>query len=286
MASNEFSVEITIHCPVCNTRGQISVEKNIIDQSSRGVTAVNVAENLICQHSFVTYVDKNLNVRDAFVCDFKVEIPKLEGPDLEEYESPTNFDLSIIKINIMPSVMANILRAILMGAKIVYLSDQEFLDDHFYKFLEYIFGDSFNIDLIFVPLGGYKKNAKQYRNNVVFKDKKIIRDPNKIFEQSSLKIELAIVQQFYREYDEISCLILFKNEINKIERLIHQILKYHESQKEGQEFKTKEAIEHLNNQYKTTIPLSYLNFLLDIIESYFEIKLNRATKMADFMGLI
>ena len=140
MASNEFSVEITIHCPVCNNRGQISVEKNIIDQSSRGVTAVNVAENLICQHSFVTYVDKNLNVRDAFVCDFKVEIPKLEGPDLEEYESPTNFDLSIIKINIMPSVMANILRAILMGAKIVYLSDQEFLDDHFYKFLEYIFG--------------------------------------------------------------------------------------------------------------------------------------------------
>ena len=227
MTSNEFSVDITIHCPICNTRGQISVEKNIIDQSSRGVTAVNVAENLICKHSFVTYVDKNLNVRDAFVCDFKVEIPKLEGPDLEAFEPPTNFDLSIIKINIMPSAMANILRAILMGSKIIYLSDQEFLNDHLYKFLEYIFGDSFNIDLIFIPLNEYKKNTKQYRNKVVFKDKKILRDPNKIFDQASLKIELAIVQQFYREYDEVSCLILFKNEINKIERLIHQILKYH-----------------------------------------------------------
>jgi len=286
MESNEFSVDITIHCPVCNTRGQISVEKNIIDQSIRGVTAVNVAENLICKHSFVTYVDKNLHVRDAFVCDFKVDIPKIGGPELDEFEKPSNFDLSIIKINIMPTVMAYMIRAILMGSKIIYISDQEFLNEHLHRFLEYVYGDSFNIDLIFLPINIYKKNTKQYRNNVIFKDKKILRDPNKIFEQASLKIELAIVQQFYKEYDEISCLIMFRNEIHKIERLIHQILKFHKDQKEGQEFKTKEAIAYLNKKYKTTIPLPYFNFLLDIIETYFKIKLNRPTKMADFMGLI
>lgn len=286
MDSEELSVNIKIICPTCNTRGQISVKKNIIDRNKKGVTAINVAENLICKHSFITYVDKNLDIRDAFVCDFKVEIPQIEDPDLMKDDTPTNFDLGIIKINLMPSVLANIIRAVIMGEKIIFISEQEFLNEHFLRFFEYIFGDSFNMDLKFLALEEYKKRTKDYRTNIVFKDSKILRDPNKKVEKANLKFELSIAQQFFTEYDEITSLIIFKNEINKIERLIHKILKYHETQKEGQEFKTKEAIEYLNEIYKIVMPLPYLNFLLDIIETYYKVNLNRPTKTANFLGLI
>lgn len=286
MVSNEFLVNITIHCPICNTRGVVSCEKNIIDMNKRGITAINVAENLICEHSFVTYVDKNLNIRDSYACDFNIEIPKIEVPELENIKAPMNFDLSIIKINLMPSALTNIIRAILMGQKLVFLSDQEFLNEHYNRFLEYTFGDSFNLDLTFLKLKDYKKNKNDYKNHIVLDGRKVIRDNKKVIEHAKLNIELAIVRQFYKEYDGISSIFIFKNEINKIERIIHQIIKYHKSQKEGQEFRIKEAIEYISNIYKTTIQLPYFNFLLDITESYYKFNLNRPTKMADFMGLI
>lgn len=286
MVSDEFNVKIVIHCPICNKKGQINIEKNLIKESSRGVTAINVAEKLICEHSFVTYVDRNLDVRDSFVCDFKIEIPEIEVPEYESYEKPLNFDLSIIKINLIPSVLAKILRAVLMGVKIVFISDQEFLNERYIKFLEFVFGDVFNYDITFLMHEIYKKNKNDYKNHIVFHQGKIIRDENKMIEQSKLKIELAIVQQFFKEYDEVSSLILFKNEIHKIERIIHQILKFHKTQKEGQEFNTKEAIAYLNNIYTTNIPLPYIDFLLDIIENYFKTNLNRPTRMTNFFGLI
>ncbi|MFX1273601.1 MAG: hypothetical protein ACFFBP_11535 [Promethearchaeota archaeon] len=286
ISSDDLSVKIVVRCPICNTKGQMNIEKNIIDQNTKGITAINVAENLICEHSFVTYVDKNLVIRDSFVCDFKVEIPEIEDPELERFEAPNLFDISIIKLNLMPSVLAKLIKAILLGEKIVYISDQEHLNEHYLKFLQYIFGDTFNIEIIFLPLREYKRSSKDYREYFVLNGNNILRDNNKIIEQAKLKIENSIVQKFFRDYDDISSLILFKNEINKIERIIHQILKYHKSQKEGQEFRTPEAISYLNNIYKINIPLSYFNFLLDIIESYFVLDLNRPSKMTDFLGLL
>ncbi|MFX1273426.1 MAG: hypothetical protein ACFFBP_15435 [Promethearchaeota archaeon] len=286
MSSDEHSVKITIYCPICKTMGQVRIEKNIVTMSDKGVTAVNVAENLICEHSFVTYIDKNLDIRDSFVCDFRIEIPQIGVPEIETQDTKLNFDLSIVKINLIPSVLARIIRAVLMGEKIVFISEQEFLNGHYIRFLEYVFGATFNIDLIFLTNNDYKKNKKNYKNHIVIDSVKVIRDKKKLIEQSKLKIELAFVQQFYKEYDEITSLIIFKNEIDKIERIIHQILKFHKTQKEGREFNTKQAINYLRSIYKIIVPLPYFNFLLDIIESYFSINLNRPSKMIDFLGLM
>ena len=286
MSSKDLSVEIMIHCPICNKRGQIKIEKNIVKKSEKGVTAINVAKNLICEHSFITYVDKNLDVRDSFVCDFQIEIPKLEVQEYEGYKMPKNLDLSIVKINLMPSLLAKITRTILLGEKLLILSEHQFLNDHYQNFIEFVFGDTFKFDLIFLTHQEYKKNKKDYKNHVVLDGNKIINDHNKILEQSKLKIELTIVQQFYNEYDEISSLILLKNEIGKIERIIKEILNFHKTQKEGIQFRTKEALSYLNNIYKITIQLPYFKFLLDIIENYQKIDLNRPSKTVDFLGLL
>jgi len=286
MNPDELSVKISVYCPICKTLGQVSVAKNIIRRSERGVTAVNVAENLICKHSFITYIDKNLDIRDSFVCDFKAEIPEIEIPEFDISEKNLNFDLSIIKINLIPSLLAKIIRAVLMGTKIIFISEQEYLNNHYYRFLEYLFGNTFNLELKFLSKNEYKKNKKNYKDYIVFEGNEVKRDNNKIIEQTKLKIELAFVEQFYREYDEITSLIIFKNEIDKIERIIHHILKFHKMQKVGGEFKTKDALDYLSRIYKIIIPLPYFNFLLDIIENYFSFNLNRRTKMADFLGLM
>ncbi|MFX1275284.1 MAG: hypothetical protein ACFFBP_18680 [Promethearchaeota archaeon] len=286
MSSDEFTVKILIRCPVCNHKGQLEVEKNLVKTSTRGIAAINVAEKVICEHSFIAYIDKNLDVRDSFVCDFKIDIPQIEISEEKLYETPQNFDLSIIKINLMPTLLASVIRAVLIAKKIALISEHEFLNEHYLRFLEYVFGDVFNFDITFLTRQEFKKNRKDYKNHIVWDQGKLIKDDEKIIEQSKLKIELAFVQQFYKEYDEISSLIMFKNEIYKIERIIHEILRFHKKQNKDEEFDTKQVIEHLNNIYHTNIPLPYLNFLLEIIENYYAINLNRPSKMADFFGLI
>ena len=96
-------VGIEIHCPICSKKGIVEVEENLIRNSERGVSAINVAENLICSHSFVAYIDKNLSVRDSFITDFKIETPDVElEHKLIEAEIPSLdvIDVYLITINI------------------------------------------------------------------------------------------------------------------------------------------------------------------------------------------
>ena len=67
-------MDVKIECPKCNQSGSIKVEENIVKESLKGVTAINIAEDLICFHSFMIYIDKNFKVRDTFISDFKVGI--------------------------------------------------------------------------------------------------------------------------------------------------------------------------------------------------------------------
>jgi hypothetical protein len=71
--------KVEIRCPSCAKIGKIEIKESILSQSIRGITAVNIPENLICEHSFIAYIDKNLAVRDCFIADFQIEIPQLEN---------------------------------------------------------------------------------------------------------------------------------------------------------------------------------------------------------------
>ncbi len=44
---------IKINCPACNQVGQISVSDEIAKDTLRGLIAINIAENIICSHSFI-----------------------------------------------------------------------------------------------------------------------------------------------------------------------------------------------------------------------------------------
>ncbi|HEY0087334.1 MAG TPA: hypothetical protein VGB37_00730, partial [Candidatus Lokiarchaeia archaeon] len=105
IVESELTVKVEIRCPACNKRGVIKVSDNLVNKSARGITAINVAENLVCEHSFVAYIDKNMEVRDCFVCDFKLILPKIEIEKEKKEIIPKDFDIDILKYNLIPSLM-------------------------------------------------------------------------------------------------------------------------------------------------------------------------------------
>ncbi|GAH18324.1 unnamed protein product, partial [marine sediment metagenome] len=78
--------------------GKLEVEENIIKQSKRGIAAINVSEDFLCKHSFIAYIDKGFNVRDCFITDFKVELPRIELEQVVENNVPNKEIVDVIEL--------------------------------------------------------------------------------------------------------------------------------------------------------------------------------------------
>ena len=142
--------KLEIRCPICSKWKHIEIADDTTKNVSKGLLAINIASGMICEHSFIAYVDKNLTVRDCLVADFKIELPKsVPIEETEESISPETdtikFDL--IKLNIPDLLMAYVIKAILFGRKVVIILEQEFLYNHIKNFFQYIFDNSFEFDI-------------------------------------------------------------------------------------------------------------------------------------------
>ena len=127
MGLDDLTVEVEMSCPECNKRRLVKIEKNLVSKSTSGITAVDVGGSLVCDHSFVAYIDRNLIVRDTFICDFKIQLPQIESELKDDSEVEVDFDLDIIKFNIMPSLLVNVIKGVLEKKEIVILSEKEYL---------------------------------------------------------------------------------------------------------------------------------------------------------------
>ena len=142
-------VKVEIRCPACSKRGYIDVAEEIINKSSRGVTAVNIADGQICSHTFIAYIDKNLAVRDCFLTDFQIELPQIEAKQIiEDSEIPNSetVDVDLIKLNIPALTLTFILRAWFFRKPILFLYDGEFLHRHIENLFKFISKNSFEIE--------------------------------------------------------------------------------------------------------------------------------------------
>ncbi|MBD3341924.1 MAG: hypothetical protein GF353_22670, partial [Candidatus Lokiarchaeota archaeon] len=106
---------VKIHCPVCNTSGKIQVDESLLENNQKGITAVNIEESIICSHSFVTYIDKNYNVRDSFVSDFKIDLPDIKIQKerrLNEFKHLDKMNLDSLLSEISAVELASILNGV------------------------------------------------------------------------------------------------------------------------------------------------------------------------------
>lgn len=274
---------VLVKCPLCSAIDRIDVDEAIIEQSERGVTAVNVEKNYICPHSFVAYIDTNFIVRDCFITDFKVELPQITIDASENFLLKKNFDQYLILINIKPLTLSYILRCCLLKKKFIFINDMTLLNSHLLGFLKYIFSDSFDYELTILSTNEYKKKKKEYKKYIVFSNNRIKRDKLDILKEKQVKVEKFILQKFQAENDPESSLIILRNEIYKIFKIITSIIDY--SVNNNKPINIKLIVDQILEKFTVTISKSYLKFLILVMKEYFKIEF-ADTNINDFIELI
>ena len=270
---------VRIDCPTCGRHGFIEVEENIVKDSERGVTAVNVANHLVCEHSFIAYIDKNFNLRDAFVTDFKVELPEINinrQYSSAQVDLSDKIDLYLLSLNLPALTLTFILRACFNDKKVLLINDLDVINKHLKNFFDHIFQDSFKYDISIQSLKSYKKNKKEFKDYIVIDRNTILNDKSKLINLKLIKIEKAIVQKFLGELDPKTSLIIIKSEVYKAYTLAKEITQMNENLKEIEMLTSRFMIDHFERSYKVRIEKEYLDFLTGIVTNYFKVKVQQA----------
>ena len=258
------------------------MDENIINQSSRGITAINISRFPPCKHSFIAYLDKNLSVRDCFVMDFQIELPEMEPAqiidDMEIPDSET-VDIDLIKDNIPALPLTYLIRSFFYGQEILFLHENESVYSHIENVLQFLSKGTFKNKFSIKGQLDYKKNKKHFKNHVVFDSHKTINDKNKILNPKDIKIERRIIQKFLAEIDPKSSLIILKNEVQKAFELSKLIVDYLDVYDKNEDLLPKVISNYLSKKLGQNINEDYLKFLIQIITKYHRVNFST---MLDF----
>lgn len=279
--------KLEVRCPSCSNRGYIEVSEEEVEKASRGVFAVNVLEGVACEHSFVAYVDKNLAVRDTFIADFQLELPELvpdQDIEPEETEKLEEIDVSLIKLNFTASLLTHIIRAILFKKKIILLFDQSYMVDDIHKFIDYITLNSFEPNLHVVT--GEQYDMKIIQGAVILDGNIIIKDDEKILNPKKLGVERSLVRKFLAEYEPKPSLIYLQNGLQKAYELSKTVVDIVSNLKKKEKVYSKNIIDEIARRNNVKIQLPYLDFLYDIVENYFDVKVPKSSNISNFLSTL
>jgi hypothetical protein len=265
--------EVLIICPACGKKGNITISNEELNKTGRGLLAVNIPKKTICNHSFTTYIDRNAEVRDYFMVDFEVSLPDLSSMDKDPAEDISKdkiMDIDLIRLNLPAATLTYILRSIFSKQKIVLITNQEFLREHFHNFFEFITEQSFKTDISVISEDEYMQNKKDYKKTMVFKRTEIINNYKDLIDKKTLRIEKMIVNKFLSEGDLGYGYIILKNEIFKAYKFSKKFVEIIENWKhQGKELNTLKIAYEIEKEFNVDINNQYLRFLMGIIESYF-----------------
>jgi hypothetical protein len=267
-------------------RGKIEVSEDEVKSSTRGLFAVNIPGGIVCSHSFIAYIDKNLTVRDTYTADFQIELPAIESKEEEEVESSLTdlIDVSIIKLNLTITNLAYIFHAMIYNNKILVVSEQDFLFEKFKEFFNYITKDSYELNIEFKNKNSFHK--RNYKDYVILKGSEVINDPHKLFNKNKLNVEKAIAQRFVSEYEPTSSLIILKNEFKKTFELSNSIVEIIQKLDKDKKVFSRQIIKDLEKKHNVKISMPYLDFLYEIVENYFKVEVPKTSEISNFLGTL
>jgi len=279
--------KLEVRCPSCSSRGIIEVSETDVEKAARGVFAVNVLEDVACEHSFVAYVDKNLTVRDTFIADFQLELPDVvpdQAIEPEQSDKLELIDVSSIKLNLTASLLTHVIRAILFKKKIFLIFNQSYMTDNIYKFIEYITLNSFKTNILVIS--GEQYNIYDIKDSVILDGNKIIKDDDDILNIKKLNVERSLVRKFLAEYEPKPSLIYLQNGIQKAYELSKSIIDIVNNLKKKEKLYSKGVIDEIAKNYDVKIQLPYLDFLYDIVENYFDVKVPKSSNISNFLSTL
>ncbi|MHA1479087.1 MAG: hypothetical protein ACTSPU_12910 [Promethearchaeota archaeon] len=279
--------KLEVRCPSCSNRGYIEVPEEEVVKAARGVFAVNVLEGVICEHSFVAYVDKNFAVRDTFIADFQLELPDIVpeqeiGPEIAQQLDL--IDISLIKLNFSASLLTHVIRALLFKKKIFLLFNQSYKVNNIYKFIEYITLNSFEANILVIS--GEQYDIYDIKDSIILDGNKIIKDDNDILNAKTLGVERSLVRKFLAEYEPKPSLIYLQNGLQKAYELSKTVVDIVNNLKKKEKVYSKNVIEEIAKIHSVKVQLPYLDFLYKIVENYFEVKIPKSSNVSNFLSTL
>ena len=278
--------KLEIRCPVCSKWEYIEILDDATKNVKKGLLAVNIAPGMICDHTFIAYVDKNLIVRDCFIADFKLEAPEAEisqKKEIDAFLETESIRFDLIKLNIPEKLMISIFRAIFLGKKTLLISEDQFLYNQIINFFRFAMQDLFDYDLLIMSEGNYKKIKNEYDEYLVFKGSNLIHDKNSVIDSKKMSIEKRIVQKFLSEYDITAGRIILRNEVQKAFKLSKELAEFI-SCSQNEIFTSKTLMDYINEKQHERIQKDYLSFLLDIVNNYFKVETPIKKGLINFLG--
>ena len=264
-------MKIEVRCPACSKRGTIEISEKDVKKAAKGLFAVNI-DKTFCSHSFVAYVDKNLSIRDCYIADFQIGLPEaLQDKKVETVPIKIeDINLTLVKINLLPTLLVNTIRAIVTGKKIAILSNEPFIYKHIENFLKYITANSFKNEIAIISVEDYKKEKKLYKEHIVLQANQIIKDETNIINPKKMGIERAIVHNFFDSYNLETSIFLLKNELLNLHEYSRDLIDLFNSYKGSKKLGKKELIKQLTKRWNINFTENYLELLLDILTHYFD----------------
>jgi hypothetical protein len=278
--------KLQVRCPSCSKNNFIEVSDDEVKKATRGLFAVNIEEGIVCEHSFVAYVDKNFVVRDAFKADFQIELPDAISEDITEVEKDLSdlFEIDLIKLNFTASLLGFILRAMIYKKKIVIISDQTYMFNQISNFFDYLTQNTFNFNLTVITEEDY--DIETFGEHFSFKGREVINDFENKIQSTKLNVEKTIIQRFLSEYDPLTSLIILKNEIQKAFELSKTIIDFIKGIKKNEKIYSKKMISILEKKHDIKISIPYLDYLYEIVEYYFEVEVPRESEISNFLSTL
>ena len=234
-------------------------------------------------------MDKNRDVRDYILCDFLIDTPQIEieiestKPQIRAHD---DFDVDIIKLNVYPMLLVNVLKGVFLKKEMVIVLDNEFLRGYIQQFLRIIFDETFSNEVVLLSRKTYSRIKKEYKKSIVVENSNIIQDKDKVLNQKKLKIEKNIVQKFFADNSSTSSVIIIKNEIKKVFILSKKIIEFKENLEPDKLIDSKMLIDYFKSELDIKIQIPYLKHLLEIIRTYFQVDIEITSDTIDFFKLL
>lgn len=278
-------VKIEVRCPICSKWENIEISDSATENITKGLLAVNIEAGMICEHSFIAYIDKNFIVRDCLIADFEIEVSSSTETQDGNSEAVKSINFDLIKLNISEILMASIFRAVFLGKSVIIISDDQFIASHIVHFFDSAFQNLFHSDIITMSKVEFKNSKERYENHIVIDKIGVIQDRDNLVDPKKILIERSIAGKFLNEYDLVTGLIILRNEIQKAFNFSKTLLEYiKESDKKG--LTPKILINHIKEIYNEKIKMNYFIFLSDILKNYFNLELPGSKGVSHFFSFL
>ena len=236
--------------------------KNIPNLSHSLTNAINLIEETIKEIKVGLNKTKKIPVQLDLKLDNKRD-NEIRPTDVFETK------IYLIKMNIKPESMVNLLKMVFRRKKIVFLIEDNlnYLKETIYRFLDSIFQDSFDSEILLLPKTEYTKFKKHHKGFVVISEKKVLVNDGKENYVKNSKFEKKLIDLFYKNSDPQTGLTVLKKELQEIYELSKEIRKYNEVQ--NNKISRKKMLRHLEQTFFLKIKKNYFNILLGIVNDYF-----------------